>query len=94
MSEFMKTLLSLSLSGTLIFLLLKLLKPLYRERFSRRWQYYVWLVVALRFLIPLSPETALMNRIFAGTEAAGQEYAAREQTPGTPDTGREEAGRP
>ena len=92
MSEFMKTLLSLSLSGTLIFLLLKLLKPLYRRNFSKRWQYYVWLVVALRFLIPFSPETALMNRVFAGTEAAVQEYAAREQTPGTPDTGREEAG--
>ena len=92
MSEFMKTLLSLSLSGTLIFLLLKLLKPLYRRNFSKRWQYYVWLVVALRFLIPFSPETALMNRVFAGTEAAVQEYAAREQTPGTPDTGREEVG--
>lgn len=92
MSEFMKTLLSLSLSGTLIFLLLKLLKPLYRERFSRRWQYYVWLVVALRFLIPLSPETALMNRVFTGTEAVVQEYAVREQTPGTPDAGREEVG--
>ena len=61
MSAFMKTLLSLSLSGTLVFLLLKLLKPLYREKFSRRWQYYIWLVAALRFLIPFSPDGTLMN---------------------------------
>lgn len=50
MSEFIKILLSLSLSGTLLMLLVLLPKPLYRERFSRRWQYYIWLVVALRFL--------------------------------------------
>lgn len=92
MSEFMKMLLSLSISGTLLFLLLKFFKPLYRERFSRRWQYYIWLVVALRFLIPFSPETALMNRVFTGTEAAVQEYAARERTSGTLDTGWVERG--
>ena len=68
MNAFMKTLLSLSLSGTLVFLLLKLLKPLYREKFSRRWQYYIWLVAALRFLLPFSPDGTLMNRIFTEAE--------------------------
>ena len=80
MSGFMKMLVSLSLSGTLLFLLLKLLKPLYRERFSRRWQYYVWLVVALRLLIPFSPEGTLMNRLFTSAETVVQEYGGSGQT--------------
>ena len=74
MSGFMKMLISLSVSGTLLFLILKLLKPLYREKFSRCWQYYVWLVVALRFLIPFSPEGTLVNRLFTSAEIAVQEY--------------------
>ena len=55
MTEFIKILLSLSLSGTLLMLLVLLPKPLYRERFSRRWQNYIWVVVALRFVLPLQP---------------------------------------
>ena len=47
MTEFIKILLSLSLSGTLLMLLVLLPKPLYRERFSRRWQYYIWVVVEI-----------------------------------------------
>lgn len=70
MSEFIKILLSLSLSGTLLMLLVLLPKPLYRERFSRRWQYYIWLVVALRFLLPLTPDSTFTGYLFARMEAA------------------------
>ena len=51
MSDFMKVLLSLSLSGTLLLLILLLLKQLYKNKFSKRWQYYIWLAAALRFQI-------------------------------------------
>lgn len=69
MSEFIKILLSLSLSGTLLMLLVLLPKPLYRERFSRRWQYYIWLVVALRFLLPITPDSTFTGYLFARMEA-------------------------
>lgn len=70
MTEFIKTLLSLSLSGTLLMLLVLLPKPLYRERFSRRWQYYIWIVVALRFVLPFTTENTLTGYLFTRMEAA------------------------
>ena len=64
MNEFMKTLLSLSVSGTLLLLLILGLKQLYKEKFYRRWQYYVWIIVALRFLLPLTPNTSIVGELF------------------------------
>ena len=53
MSELLKWVLSLSLSGSVLILFLMLLRPLVRERFSRRWQYYIWLLVIARLLLPV-----------------------------------------
>lgn len=53
MNEFVKILLMLSLSGTLFLLLIWILKYFYRNVFSKRWQYYILLLVALRFLLPV-----------------------------------------
>lgn len=58
MNEWMKTLLSLSVSGTLLLFLLLGLKRFYQNRFSRRWQYYILLLAALRFLLPATPGAA------------------------------------
>ena len=44
---------SLSLAGPVLILLLTLLRPLVRERISRRWQYYIWLLVIARLLLPV-----------------------------------------
>ncbi len=64
MNEFMKILLSLSVSGALLLLLILGLKPLYKNRFSKRWQYYIWIVVALRFLLPFTPDNAIVGSLF------------------------------
>lgn len=64
MNDLLKTVLSLSLSGTLLILLLCLLRPLFKERLSKRWQYYIWLVVIARLLLPFAPETNLMGTLF------------------------------
>ncbi len=64
MNEFLKILLSLSVSGTLLLLLFLGLKPLYKNRFSRRWQYYIWIVVALRFLLPITFNTTIVGSLF------------------------------
>ena len=39
---------SMSLAGSVLILLLTLLRPLVRERISRRWQYYIWLGAVAR----------------------------------------------
>ena len=68
MNEVMKLIISLSLSGTTLILLLLLFRPLYRERLSKSWQYYIWLVVILRLLLPIAPETSLMGTLFRSAE--------------------------
>ena len=60
MGEWLKVALSLSLSGTLLFLVLLALKRLYGKRVSKCWQYYILLAVALRFLVPFSPDTTIV----------------------------------
>ena len=61
MSEFLKIILSLSVSGTLLVLLILGLDRFGRKRFSRRWQYYIWIAAVLRFLLPIAPETTLVG---------------------------------
>ena len=68
MNEILKVIVSLSLSGTLLILLLFLLRPLLKERLSKRWQYYIWLVVVARLLFPFAPEANLMATIFQGID--------------------------
>lgn len=68
MNEILKAGLSLSLSGSLLILLLFLLRPLYKERLSKQWQYYIWLVVVARLLLPFAPETNLMTMLFQGID--------------------------
>ena len=53
MDEFIKILLLLSLSGTLFLLIIWILKYFYKKVFSKRWQYYILLLAALRFLLPV-----------------------------------------
>lgn len=70
MNEFIKVLLSLSVSGTLLLLLILGLKPLYKTKFSKRWQYYIWIIAALRFLLPFTPDTTIVGSLFEKSDAA------------------------
>ena len=70
MNGVFRTVLSMSLSGSLLVLLLLLLRPLLRRRLSRRWWYYVWLIVIARLLLPLTPPTSLMGALFSPTGAS------------------------
>lgn len=56
--------LSLSISGTLLASILFLLKLLIKRHFSKRWQYYIWLVVLLRFFLPVTGGINLVDQIF------------------------------
>lgn len=73
MNEAMKVVLSLSLSGTVLILLLFLLRPMFKERVSRQWQYYIWLVVVARLLFPFASGTNLMATLFQGIDRAAEQ---------------------
>lgn len=64
MNELLKILLSLSLSGTLLLLILFFCKYVLKEKCSKRWQYYIWLVVIARLLLPFAPEANLVGTLF------------------------------
>lgn len=66
MTEILKTVLSLSLSGSLLILLLFMLRPVIKARLSKRWQYYIWLVVAARLMLPFAPEERYLTACYGG----------------------------
>ncbi len=68
MNELMKLILSLSLSGTALIILLLLFRPLYRKQLSKKWQYYIWLVVIWRLLLPITPQTSLTGNLLLTAE--------------------------
>lgn len=70
MNNILKIVLSLSLSGSLLILVLFLCKPLIRERIGKRWQYYIWLVVIARLLLPFTPEMSLVGTLFQEIDRA------------------------
>ncbi|MDE7203944.1 MAG: M56 family metallopeptidase [Lachnospiraceae bacterium] len=81
MSVVMKSVFSLSLSGSLLILVLFFGKPLFKNRLSRQWQYYIWLVVIVRLLLPIAPETSIVGELFANMNQAGHSNI---QTPAFP----------
>lgn len=56
--------LSMSLSGALLILLLFFGERIMKNRLSRQWQYYIWLVVLMRLLLPFGPEASLMGQVY------------------------------
>ena len=80
MIELLKILLSLSLSGALLILVLLLCKPLYKNRLSRQWQYYIWLIVIARLLLPFTPETSLVGNLFRKVDFSIVQISTNEST--------------
>ena len=64
MNDILKTFLSMSVSGSLLLLILLAVRPLYRTRVSKRWQYYIYLVVIARLLLPFAPQRSLVGAFF------------------------------
>lgn len=77
MNEVFLVFLSLSLSGSLIALLLLLLKPIIKNHLSKTWQYYIFLIVIIRFLLPFGPDTSLMGMVFN----QARDYVVAEDNP-------------
>ena len=59
-----RTVLAMSASGSLLILALLGGKQLFKNICSRQWQYYIWLIVILRLLLPFGPEISLMGNFY------------------------------
>lgn len=68
MTNLLKSLLSLSFSGTLLILVFFLFKPLWKNKLSKQWQYYIWLVVIARLLFPFTFGINFVGTIFRHLE--------------------------
>jgi len=70
MNGVVRVVLSMSFSASLLIVLLVLLRPLWANRLSRRWQYYVWLIAVLRLLLPFTPADSPVGALFQWDAAA------------------------
>lgn len=55
------TFISLSISGFLLGIFLYLIKPITSKYFSKAWQYYIWILLILRLLVPFHTEVNILD---------------------------------
>lgn len=70
MNAVLKIFLSMSFSGSLLILGLLFGKHFLKDKISRQWQYYIWLVVVLRLLLPFGPEVSLLGKTYQAADQA------------------------
>jgi len=61
MAQIFRVILSLSVSGGLIGLLIMLLRPVTRRVFAKKWTYYLWLLVLVRLMVPVHADINIME---------------------------------
>lgn len=71
MTQLFTVVLSLSVSGTLVGLLVLLFRPVCGRIFSKRWTYYLWLLVIARMLLPIHADVNLMEYLSENLAAVG-----------------------
>jgi len=59
MEKLLEIVLQISLSTAAVIGVLLLLVPLWQKRYSARWRKAIWLLLAVRLLIPFSPELSV-----------------------------------
>lgn len=59
MENLLEIVLQISLSTAAVIGVLLLLVPLWQKRYSARWRKVIWLLLAVRLLIPFSPELSV-----------------------------------
>lgn len=72
---------SLSFSGGLMILLVFFVCLLFQKKLSRQWQYYIWVIVLARLLLPFAPEQNLMRglgeRLYSMEQASSADSAKK-----------------
>lgn len=85
MRQIFMCVLSLSLSGALTGLLILLIRPVTGRFLSKRWNYYIWLLVIVRLMIPVYFDMGYSSMLMKGKEAVLEKDAAE----GVPAAGQE-----
>ena len=85
MNTVLKIFLSMSCSGGLLILALLLGKGFLKNKISRQWQYYIWLVVILRLLLPFGPEASLLGKTYRAVDQAITQASPLQRQPYTSD---------
>ncbi len=70
MNETMRLVLSLSLSASILAVLIFAIKPFIKNKLVKSVQYYIWVLVLLRLVIPFSFESSIMNYVFYNDKAS------------------------
>lgn len=63
MSKIFGAVLSLSLSGSVLILIVFIVSRLFGKQLRHHWRYYIWIVVVLRLVFPFGPENGLISRV-------------------------------
>lgn len=79
MNNALIAILSLSASGSLLGMLMLAGKPLLKNRVSKAFSYYIWLLVLLRLVAPVSAPVSVMGSLF-GPERQASDSAAAERS--------------
>lgn len=79
MNTVLKLFLSMSFSGGLLILALLLGKRFLKGKISRQWQYYIWLIVIFRLLLPFGAETNLMGKAYQAIDQSILQAAPLQQ---------------
>ena len=66
MVQMFRMILSLSVSGGLVGLLILLLRPVTKRYFARKWTYYLWLLVLVRLMVPVHVDANVMEYLSRG----------------------------
>lgn len=64
MNTVLKLFLSMSFSGALLILILLIGKQFLKDKIGRQWQYYIWLIVILRLLLPFGAQINLLGKTY------------------------------
>lgn len=64
MNEVLAVILSMSLSGGIVIIMLYLVLMLFGKKLCWQWQYYIWLIAIIRLVLPFAPQQNLMNELF------------------------------
>lgn len=79
MNDALITIVSLSASGSILALILFVGKPLLKNRVSRAFSYYIWLLVLLRLAVPIAAPVNVTGFLF-GMEQSSVNTTVTEQT--------------
>ncbi|MBU5438110.1 NPCBM/NEW2 domain-containing protein [Tissierella sp. MSJ-40] len=63
MSDFMRTIFFLSILGSVLSIIVFSINLMVKNKISKSWQYYIWLIVILRFLVPVFPKVNKVNYV-------------------------------